>query len=81
MRGTIRDCKIRLDLLGYKKPAVVFLISRVGTSLEAKRFLDELRADREVGNLVYSSMDDLNEKREIFKRSGDNTAYTSLVSH
>lgn len=81
MRDTIRDCKIRLDLRGYRKSAVVFLISRVGTSPEAKRFLDELRADKEVGHQVYSSMDDLNEKREIFERGGDNTAYTSLVSH
>ena len=81
LRGTIWNCKLRLDLLHYKKPAVVVLISRVGTSPEAKRFLDELRADEEVGHLVYSSMDDLNEKREFFERGGDNTAYMSLVSH
>ncbi|OCL09002.1 hypothetical protein AOQ84DRAFT_272414, partial [Glonium stellatum] len=79
LREIIRDCKIRMDLRGYKKSAVIFLISRVGTSLEAATFLDELRADKEVGNMVYSSADDLNEKWDIFERNGDNSAYTSLL--
>jgi len=69
-----------MELRGYTKAAVVFLISRVGTSDEARNFLEELRNDKEVGHMVYSSKDDLNEKWEAFKASGDNVAYTGWVS-
>jgi hypothetical protein len=69
-----------MKLRGYEKAAVVFLISRVGTSEDARKFLEKLRNDKEVGHMVYSSKDDLNEKWEAFKSGGDNAAYTSWVS-
>jgi GH25 family lysozyme M1 (1,4-beta-N-acetylmuramidase) len=68
-----------MKLRGYKKAAVVFLISRVGTSEEARKFLDELGKDKEVGHMVYSSKDDLSEKLEVFKAYHDNAAYTGWV--
>lgn len=69
-----------MELRGYKKAAVVFLISRVGTSDDARKFLEKLRNDKEVGHMVYATKDDLNEKWEAFKASEDNAAYTGWVS-
>jgi hypothetical protein len=69
-----------MELRGYKKSAAVFLISRVGTSEEARKFLDELRNDKEVGDIVYSSKEDLNEKWEVFRAGEDNAAYSAWVS-
>ena len=69
-----------MELHGYKKAAVVFLISRVGTSEEAKKFLHELGNDKEVGHMVYSSKEDLNEKWEVFKACEGNVAYSAWVS-
>jgi hypothetical protein len=69
-----------MELLGYKNAAAVFLISRVGSSEEAKEFLNALRNDEEVGHMVYSSKEDLNEKWEAFREGRDNTAYTAWVS-
>jgi len=79
LRNTIRDCKNGIDSWGYKRGAVVFLISRVGTSETAKKFIDELRHDKEAGHMVYSSSQDLNEKREAFIASGNDKAYTALL--
>jgi hypothetical protein len=69
-----------MKLRGYEKAAVVFLISRVGTSDNAKKFLRRLRNDKEVGHMVYSSKDDLNGKWEAFKACEDNAAYTAWIS-
>ena len=80
LRDTIQECKSSMELRGYKKAAVVFLISRVGTSEEARNFLDEIRNDKEVGDIVYSSKEDLNEKWEVFKAGEDNAAYSAWVS-
>ncbi len=80
LRDTIRVCKRSMELRGYKKAAAIFLISRVGTSKDARKFLDELRNDREVGHMVYSSKEDLNEKWEEFKAGENNSAYTAWVS-
>jgi hypothetical protein len=58
----------------------VFLISRVGTSREAKKFLDDLGNDKVAGHMIYSSPFDLDEKREMFQAEGSDAAYTALVS-
>lgn len=80
LRNTINRCKSRMEELLYQAASVVFLISRVGTSEQARKFLDELRNDPFVGSTVYASPDDLALKREAFRRSGDDTGYTALVS-
>lgn len=59
---------------------MVFLISRVGTSEDAKKFLEELRNDQVAGHMMYTSPLDLNEKREVFRECGIDAAYTALVS-
>jgi len=79
LRNTIRACKTGIEFRGYKRAAVVFLISRVGTSEQAKIFLEELRNDKVAGHMMYSSPLDLNEKREAFRACGIDAAYTALL--
>lgn len=69
-----------MERLDYSNASVVFLISRVGTSEEARQFVKGLGEDRSIGSTVYVSPSDLALKRAAFKRSGDDNAYTLLVS-
>ena len=66
--------------LGYDNASVVFLVSRVGTSEKARQFVEGLGNDPSIGSTVYVSPMDLAAKRAAFKKSGDNNAYTLLVS-
>jgi len=68
-----------MDRLGYDNASVIFLVSRVGTSEKAKRFIQGLGNDPSIGSTVYVSPGDLAAKRAAFERSGDNNAYTLLV--
>ena len=70
-----------MERLGYDNASVVFLISRVGTSEEARQFVQGLGNDPSIGSTVYVSPSDLAAKRAAFERSGDNNAYTLLVSN
>jgi hypothetical protein len=66
--------------LGYDDAAVVFLISRVGTSEVARVFVEGLGNDEYIGDTVYVSPADLQLKRAAFQNSGNDTAYTEMVS-
>lgn len=65
--------------LGYGDAAVIFLVSRVGTSEEARRFVQGLGEDAAVGSTVYVSPSDLAAKRAVYEKSGPDNAYTVLV--
>ncbi len=65
--------------LGYGDAAVIFLISRVGTSEGARQFVQGLGEDATIGSTVYVSPSDLAAKRAVYEKSGDNNAYTVLV--
>jgi hypothetical protein len=80
LRDSILDCNSRMERLGYNNASVIFLISRVGTSEEARQFVKGLGEDYRIGSTVYVSPSDLALKRAAFERSGDNNAYTLLVS-
>jgi hypothetical protein len=66
--------------LKYDDASVIFLISRVGTSEEARQFVQGLGKDPSIGSTVYVSPGDLAAKRAVYQKSGDNNAYTVLVS-
>jgi hypothetical protein len=66
--------------LGYGDAAVVFLISRVGTSEYARVFIENLGKDEYIGKTVYVSPADLQLKRAAFQNSGNDVAYTEVVS-
>ena len=65
--------------LDYDDAAVIFLISRVGTSEEARQFVQGLGDDPTIGSTVYVAPGDLAAKRAVYEKSGDNNAYTALV--
>lgn len=66
--------------LAYDDASVAFLISRVGTDERARQFVQGLGDDPSIGSIVYVSPSDLAAKRAVFVKSGDNNAYTVLVS-
>jgi hypothetical protein len=80
LRNTILNCKRHGAVKEYGEAAVIFLISRVGNSLYAKQFLDELEKDPEVGNMVFCSPERLDERLEVFRQHGDHREYTAYVS-
>ena len=57
----------------------MFLISRVGNSDQARRFIEGIGRDPEVGSMVYTNTADISRKRELFDMIGDK-AYTKWVS-
>jgi len=69
-----------MEKLGYESASVVFLISRVGTSQQAQKFVEELGNDPDVGTIVYVSKSDLTLKRSVFKGIEDDNEYTRMVS-
>ena len=79
LRDTIRDCKRRLQAQGYGKATAMFIISRVGNSDGARRFIDGIGDDPEVGSMVYTNTEDICRKRELFDTIND-ARYTKWVS-
>lgn len=65
--------------LGYDPATVVFLITRVGTSQDAIKFVEELSADDQIGSMIYASGKDLATKRSAFLRTNGEAGYTALV--
>jgi hypothetical protein len=65
---------------GYDDASVIYLISRVGTSKGAQQFVQGLGNDPSIGSTVFVCPSDLAAKRAVLKKSGDNNAYTVLVS-
>jgi|SRR2546423_9172998 len=80
LRYTILNCKRHSAVKEYGEAAVIFLISRIGNSLYAKQFLDELEKDPEVGSMVFCSPERLDERLEVFRQNGDHREYTAYVS-
>jgi hypothetical protein len=78
--NTIRSCKTSEALKKFGEAAVVFIISRVGSSLEAEEFLDELDSNEELKEWVYCSKDRLDEQNAVFQRVKDDVKYTKMVS-
>jgi hypothetical protein len=69
-----------MEGLRYDDASIIFIISRVGTSEEARRFVNGLGDDSIIGRMVYVCPSDLGSKRAAFERSGGNDEYTLEVS-
>jgi hypothetical protein len=82
LRNTILRCKRSEALQKFGKAAVVFLISRVGHSPEAEEFLRELEKDPELEDMVYCSLERLDDpdRMAVFQRCKDDIEYTAWVS-
>lgn len=81
LRNTILRCKRSEALQKFGKAAVVFLISRVGHSPEAEEFLRELEKDPELEDMVYCSLERLDDpdRMAVFQRCKDDIEYTAWL--
>jgi hypothetical protein len=80
LRDSIRDCNAEMKNLGYDSASIIFIISRVGTNEEARKFVKGLGDDSAIGRMVYVCPSDLGSKRAVFERSKENDEYTLEVS-
>ena len=79
LRKTIQDCKKPLDLEGFGDTAAIFLLSRVGDDEEAKTFLKGLENDKEIGDMVFCSTENIVTRLAAYPHSSD-ARYTAWVS-
>lgn len=77
---TILSCKQRLSELSMQPAGAVFLISRVGNDANAETFLSNLKTNEELQEMLYCCQDQLDERREVFRRAGKDGRYSSYVS-
>ena len=63
----VLECKQKLDAAGYDPTAVMFLISQVGTDDSAAEFLDTLRSEPRIQDVVYVTTENLDKKFEELK--------------
>ncbi|GLA29736.1 hypothetical protein AnigIFM63326_007648 [Aspergillus niger] len=62
------------------RPAgAVFLISRVGNDANAETFLSNLKMNEELQEMLYCCQDQLDERREVFRRAGKDGRYSSYL--
>jgi hypothetical protein len=80
LRETIRRCKQSSALQRLGEAAVVFLICRVGGSVEAQAYLRRLEEDEALRGLVYCSRERLDEQLAVFQRCKDDEGYRAWVS-
>lgn len=73
-------CKIDLAELYLELASAIFLISRVSNDPGATGFLNGLRKNKELEEMLYISLDQLDDQREIFRKAGKDEQYTSFVS-
>jgi hypothetical protein len=59
---------------------VVFLLCRVGNSVEAEAFLKGLEKDEHLKDMVYVSPYRVDDQLAIFQRCGDDDGYRTWVS-
>jgi hypothetical protein len=58
----------------------VFIISRVGSSYDAEKFLDKLDKIKELDETLYCSKEKLDDMQAPFKKVEGNPQYTRSVS-
>ncbi|RAK93730.1 hypothetical protein BO79DRAFT_164709, partial [Aspergillus costaricaensis CBS 115574] len=76
---TILECKKKLTQLSKQPAGAIFLISRVGNDANAENFLSNLRVNKELQEVLYCCQDQLDERREVFRRAGGDNQYSSYL--
>ena len=65
-KNAIIECRSRLLTMDYEHTAVQFLISQIGGDSNAARFLNKLRSDSQLNDMLYCTPDRLDERlREL----------------
>ena len=69
LRDEIITCKQKLEAKGYDPTSVMFCINQVGTDHYAERFLDALRSEKEIEEVIYCTVGQLDTKYEELKEN------------
>ena len=69
LRDEIITCKQKLEAKGYDPTSVMFCVSQVGTDRSAERFLDALRNEKEIEEVIYCTVGQLDAKYEELKEN------------
>jgi uncharacterized protein YegL len=69
LRDEIITCKKKLEAKGYDPTSVMFCINQVGTDQSAERFLDALRNEKEIEEVIYCTVGHLGAKYEELKEN------------
>lgn len=81
MANTISKCKRSLEQHGYGTAAVVFLVSQVGDAADGAKYIRDLDRDERIRDIVFCSMDKLDEMLARFQRERNDSGYTAWVRH
>ena len=68
-RDEIVTCKQKLEARGYDPTSVMFCINQVGTDHSAEEFMDALRDEKEIENVIYCTVGQLDVKYEELKEN------------
>jgi hypothetical protein len=68
-RDEIVTCKQKLEAKGYDPTCVMFCINQVGTDPSAEQFMDILRNEQEIEDVIYCTVGRLDEKYEEQKEN------------
>ena len=68
-RDEIITCKQKLEAKGYDPTSVMFCINQVGTDHAAEQFLDALRNEKEIEDVIYCTAGQLGTKYEELKEN------------
>ena len=69
LRDEIITCKQKLEEDGYDPTSVMFCINQVGTSRSAKQFIDSLRNEKLIEEVIYCTVGRLDDKYEELKEN------------
>jgi hypothetical protein len=68
-RDEIVTCKRKLEAKGYDPTSVMFCINQVGNDRDAEEFLDALRNEKEIEEVIYCTVGQLDTKYEELKEN------------
>ncbi|THU77784.1 hypothetical protein K435DRAFT_973836 [Dendrothele bispora CBS 962.96] len=69
LKKAIVECRSKLATSGYESTAVMFLISQIGNDAQAETFLEQLRNDDGIKDMLYCTADRLDEKFKELKEA------------
>ena len=69
LRDEIITCKQKLEAKGYDPTSVMFCINQVGTDHSAEEFLDALRDEKEIEEVIYCTVGQLDAKYKELKEN------------
>ncbi|KAF7796414.1 hypothetical protein EIP86_007591 [Pleurotus ostreatoroseus] len=61
-KDQIVDCRRRLDRAGYEPTSVMFCVSQIGDDKKAKNFLDDLKNDPQIQDVLYCTAERLDDE-------------------